>query len=195
MRDKTNIHPLLIRGAQLTDKVWTWTLKNHPHKVIGNRRGFEVRVYHHPAKGREPYLITLVSKEGWVMDATPSPTAAAADAAALDMLSGLTDADPNTRRPDPTSEAAQMAKAHADRVEHLTAQLIATIEAAAATYPQAKHALTRTLGALIGSNAETGAARDAAVSIAARAIAGCAESAPLITRYGRHLQSRRSRLN
>jgi hypothetical protein len=88
-----------------------------------------------------------------------------------------------------------MAKAHADRVEHLTAALIATIEAAHASYPQAKHALTRVLGALIGCNAETGAARDAALSVAARAIAGCAESAPLITTYGHRLQSRRSRLN
>jgi hypothetical protein len=195
MRDKTNIHPLMLRDAQLTDKVWIWTLKNHPHKVAGSRRGFEVRIYHHPAEGRDPYLITLVSKEGWVMDAAPSPTAAAADAAALDMLSGLTDADDNARRPDPTSEAAQMAKAHADRAEHLTDQLIAAIEAAGASYPQAKHALTRVLGALIGSNAETEGARDAAVSVVARAIAGCAESPPLIARHGRRLQSGRSRLN
>jgi hypothetical protein len=195
MRDKPNIHPLLIRGAQLTDNVWIWTLKSHPHKVVGGRRDFEVRVYHHPVEGRDPYLITLVSKEGWVMDATPSPTAAAADAAALDMLSGLTDPGPNTRRPNPTSEAAQMFKAHADRVEHLTRQLIATIEASGANYAQAKHALTRALGALLGANAETADARDAAVSVVARAIAGCAESAPLMTKYGHQLQSRRSRLN
>jgi hypothetical protein len=69
------------------------------------------------------------------------------------------------------------------------------IEAAGASYPQAKHALTRVLGALIGSNAQNDADRASAVSIATRAIAGCAESAPLITKYGRRLQSRRSRLN
>lgn len=190
-----HIHPLLIRGAQLTDKVWIWTLKNHPHKVVGCRRDFEVRVYHHPAEGREPYLITLVSKEGWVIGATPSPTASAADASALDMLNSLSDADHNTRRPDPTSEAAQMAQADADRVEHLTAELIAAIEAAGASYPQAKHALTRALGALIGSNAPNNADRDAALTVATRAIRGCAESAPLIAKYGPRLQCRRSRLN
>jgi hypothetical protein len=74
-----------------------------------------------------------------------------------------------------------------------TAELIAAIEGA--SYPQAKHALTRALGALIGSNAQNDADRDAALSIATRAIAGCAESAPLIAKYGRRLQSRRSRLN
>src|SRR5271156_5708422 len=57
-----------------------------------------------------------------------------------------------------------MAQAHTDRVEHLTAELIAAIESA--SYPQAKHALTRALGALIGSNAENDADRDAALSIA-----------------------------
>jgi hypothetical protein len=51
------------------------------------------------------------------------------------------------------------------------------------------------LGALIGSNAQNNADRAAAVSIATQAIAGCAESAPLIAKYGRRLQSRRSRLN
>ena len=129
------------------------------------------------------------------MGETHSPTAAAAEAAALEMLSGLTTTEDNARRPDPTSEAAQMAQAHGDRVEHLAAALIAAIEAAGASYPQAKHALTRTLGALIGSNAPTDTERDAALSIATRAIAGCAESAPLIAKYGRKLPSRRSRLN
>jgi hypothetical protein len=103
--------------------------------------------------------------------------------------------DDSVRRPAPTSEAAQIAQAHSDRVEHLTAELITAIEAAGASYPQAKHALTRLLGALIGSNAQNDVDRAAALSIAARAIAGCAESAPLITKYGRRLPSRRSRLN
>jgi hypothetical protein len=59
------IHPLLVRGKQLTEKVWTWTLKEHPHTVAGRRRGFEVRIYHYPAEGLDPYFVTIVSKEGW----------------------------------------------------------------------------------------------------------------------------------
>jgi len=188
-----HIHPLLIRGAQLTEETAIWIVKKHPHTVAGCRRGFEVRVYHYPAEGWDPYLITIISKQGWVMGATHSPTAAAAESAALEMLSSLTPTDDSVRRPGPTSEAAQMAQAHTDRVEHLTAELIAAIEGA--SYPQAKHALSRALGALIGSNAQSDADRDAALSIATRAIAGCAESTPLIAKYGRRLQSRRSRLN
>ena len=189
------IHPLLTRGGQLTEKTWTWTLKKHAHSVVGTRRGFEVRVYHYPAQGHEPYLVTLTSEEGWVMDATPSPTAEAAQSADLELLGDLTRGDDNTRPADPTSEAAQMRQAHADRVEQLTGLLISTIEGAGASFPQAKHALTRALGALIGANAENGADRDAAVSIATRSIAGCAYSAPLITKYGRKLRSTRSRPN
>ena len=71
-----------------------------------------------------------------------------------------------------------MAQAHADRVEHLTAELIAAIEAAGASYPQAKHALTRALGALIGSNAQNDADRAAALSIATRAIAAAPRVRP-----------------
>ena len=74
-----NIHPLLIRGAQLTEKTAIWILKKHPHTVAGCRRGFEVRVYHYPAEGWDPYIVTILSKEGWVMDTTHSPTAAAAE--------------------------------------------------------------------------------------------------------------------
>jgi hypothetical protein len=191
-------HPLLIRGEQLTEKVAIWTLKEHPHTVAGSRRGFEVRVYHYPAQSGEPYFVTLTSKEGWVMDALHSPTAAAAEAAALEILEALGDFSPGTdtiRRPDPSSEAAQMDRAHAERVEHITVALIAAIEAAGATYPQAKHALTRAFGAVIGANSETDADRDAAVSTATRAIAGCAENASLIARHGRKLRPRRSRVN
>jgi hypothetical protein len=88
-----------------------------------------------------------------------------------------------------------MAQARADRIEHLTGVLIAAIEAAGASYPQAKHALTRALGALIGSNAQNDADRAAALSLATRALAGCADSAPLIAKYGRRLQSMKPRLN
>jgi uncharacterized membrane protein len=188
-------HPLLIRGEQLTEKTCIWTLKKHPHKVADSRRGFEVRVYHYPAKGHEPYLVTIVSKDGWVIDRMHSPTAGAADAAALEALSDLTGAADNAHRPLPESEAAQMAQAHADRVERLTGALIAAIETAGANYPQAKHALTRALGALIGSNAENEADRTAALSIASRALAGCAENASLIAKHGRKLRSTKSRLN
>lgn len=188
-------HPLLIRGEQLTEKTAIWKLKKHPYTVAGRRRGFEVRIYHYPAEGLDPYFVTIVSKEGWVMDGTRSPTAAAAETVALEALSGLTHVDTNPRPPDPASEGTQMAQAYADRVEHLTARLVAAIEHAGASYPQAKHALTRALGALIGSNSRNDADRAAALSIATRAIAGCAESAPLIAKYGRRLQSTRSRLN
>jgi hypothetical protein len=82
-----HVHPLLIRGEELTEQVCIWRLKKHPHKVVGARRGFEVRVYHYPEDGRDPYFVTITSKEGYVMEATHSPTAAAAEAAALAMLS------------------------------------------------------------------------------------------------------------
>ena len=154
-----------------------------------------MRIYHYPAERLDPYFVAIVSKEGWVMDGMLSPTAAAAETAALEALSDLTPVDHNARPPAPTSEAAQMTQAHADRVEHLTATLIAAIEDAGASYPQAKHALTRAMGALIGANAHNDADRTAALSIATRAIAGCAESAPLIAKYGRRLRSSRSRLN
>jgi hypothetical protein len=195
MRDRTHIHPLLIRGAQLTEKTAVWTLKEHPHTVAGNRRGFEVRVYHYPVTGWDPYFLTITSKEGWVMGAEHAPTAAAAQSAALEMLSTLTHDEGNPRRSATTSEAQQMAQAHADRVEHLTGTIIAAIAAAGANYPQAKHALTRALGALIGGNTQDDADRAAALSVANRAIAGCAESAPLIAKYGRTLRSAKSRLN
>jgi hypothetical protein len=189
------VHPLLIRGEQLTESVSIWKLKKHPHKVVGTRRGFEVRVYHYPEEGRDPYFVTMTSKEGWIMDSEHSPTAAAAESAALEMLSGLTETKDAARRPDPTSEAAQMVQADKDRVEHLTAALIAAIEAAGASYPQAKHALSRALGVVIGSNTQNDADRYAAVSIATKAIADYADNAPLIAKYGRRLQSGRSRLN
>lgn len=82
----TRTHPLLIKSRRLTETTYIWTLKDHPHTVIGSRRGFEVRVYHYPAENQEPYFVTVTSKWGWVMDATHSPTAAAAEAEAFNLL-------------------------------------------------------------------------------------------------------------
>jgi hypothetical protein len=189
------IHPLLIRGEQITEQMSAWRLKDHPHMVAGERRGFEVRVYHYPAQGWEPYLVTMTSiKEGWVFGTEFSPTPAAAESAALEMLSHLTD-DHDARRRAPNSEASQLVQAEADRVEHLTGAIFAAIESAGASYPQAKHALVRALGALIGANAQNDADRAAALSVANRAIAGSAESASLIAKYGHRLRPIKTRLN
>jgi len=62
-----HIHPLLIRGTQLTEETAIWIVKKHPHTVAGCRRDIEVRVYHYPAEGWDPYLITIISKQGWMM--------------------------------------------------------------------------------------------------------------------------------
>lgn len=86
-------------------------------------------------------------------------------------------------------EKARIAAGYSERVERLTGALIAAIEDADVSYPQAKHALTRAPGAIIGSNTPDDAARSAAVSVAARAIAGCAESPPLIATHGRTLRA------
>jgi hypothetical protein len=189
---RDNCHPLLIRGAQLTEKTSIWTLKKHPHTVAGSRRGIEVRIYHYPAEGWDPYLVALVSsKEGWVMDSTYASTAAAAESEAQELLDHLTQRQPRTFTP---ADIDRMAE-HKDRVERLTRTLLAAIEAAGATPPQAKHALTRTLGAFIGSHAQNDADRDAAVSLASRAIAGCAKDAALAARHGRELRPNKSRLN
>jgi hypothetical protein len=189
-------HPLLIRAEQITEEITAWRLKDHPHKLAGERRGFEVRVYHYPAKGWDPYLVTMSStKEGWVFWTEFSPTEAAAELAALKMLSDLTPDDDNARRRSPNSEATQIAKADDDRVDHLTGTLFAAIEKAGANYPQAKHALTRVLEALIGSNAQNEADRAAALSVVTRAIAGCAQNASLIAKYGHRLRPTKTRLN
>ena len=70
------------------------------------------------------------------------------------------------------------------RVEKLTDSIIAAIETAGASYPEAKHALARALGIIIGSNSEGESERKAALSTAMQAIAGCTESADLIAKYG-----------
>ena len=189
------IHPLLIRGEQITEQMSAWRLKDHPHMVAGERRGFEVRVYHYPAQGWEPYLVTMTSiKEGWVFGTEFSPTEAAAESAALEMLNHLTD-DHNARRRAPNSEASQLVQAEVDRIDHLTGALFAAIESAGASYPLAKHALTRALGVLIGANAQNDDDRAAALSVANRAIAGCAESASLIAKYGHRLRPTKTPLN
>ena len=151
-----------------------------------------MRVYHYPAEGWDPYLITLVSaKEGWVMDSTYSVTAEAAEASAREMLDYLAQRQPRTFTP----AGLQRMTDYKDRVERLTDTLLAAIDAAGATPAQAKHALTRTLGAIIGSHAQSDADRDAAVSLATQAIVGCAKDAALAARYGRELRPDKSRLN
>jgi hypothetical protein len=185
-------HPLLIRGTQLTEKASIWALKDHPHTVAGICRGFEVRVYHYPAEGWDPYLIALVSaKDGWVMDSTYASTPAAAESEAQELLDHLTQTQPRTFTP---ADLDRMAE-HEDRVKRLTHTLLTAIDAADATPAQAKHALTRTLGVIIGSHAQSDADRDAAVSLASRAIAGCAKDAALAARHGHDLRPKKSILN
>ena len=183
---------MLIRGAQLTENASIWTVKDHPHTVAGTCRGYEVRIYHYPAEGWDPYLIALVSpKEGWVMDSTYAPTAKAAESEAQELLGDLTQRQPRSFGRD---DLARMTE-HKDRVERLTRTLLAAIDAAGATPAQAKHALTRTLGVLIGTYAQSDEVREAAVSVASRAIAGCAKDAALAARHGHDLRPSRSRLN
>lgn len=204
------VHPLLIGGGRITEKTAIWKLKQHPYTPFGARRGFEVRVYHYPTEGWDPYFITVISRQGWVMDAAHSPTAEAAQSAAHELLDSLTNAGGTCCRPSAAAFAppqtanlraeragagAGRFQAHADRVEPLSAALIEMLEAEGANYPQATLALTRVLGAIIGANARSDADRAAALSVAARAVAGCAESAPLIAGYGRRLRPIRSRLN
>jgi hypothetical protein len=55
--------------------------------------------------------------------------------------------------------------------------------------PQARHALARPLGALIGPNSENDADRAAPVSITTSALAGCAEDASLLAKHGRKRRS------
>jgi hypothetical protein len=82
-------HPLLQRGPSVTERVSIWTLKEHPHRVVGNRRGFEVRVYQNDAWD-DPYLVSMTAHDGgYVVDLEIVPTAAAAEAAAHGMLAAL----------------------------------------------------------------------------------------------------------
>jgi hypothetical protein len=183
-------HPLLIRGEQLTEKTAIWTLEEHPHTVAGRSRGFEVRVYHYPAEGWDPYLVTMISKEGWVMQRTHSPTAAAAELAALEMLDDL--AEP--RRSLSAADAVRMVE-HVEHVDRLTAALIATIDAAGVSHLRAQHALAQTFGQVIGSQTQNDADRDTAVARATRAIADSAQHTALLAKNGRNLRPAKSRLN
>lgn len=58
------------------------------HKVVGERRGFKVRIYENP-DWPEPFLVALTSQQGWVMNLEAVPNAAAAEAAALELLASL----------------------------------------------------------------------------------------------------------
>jgi hypothetical protein len=80
-------------------------------------------------------------------------------------------------------------------VERLTGSIIAAIESANASFPATQHALTRALGAIIASNSQDQRNRAAAVSLATRAVAGCAENAELVAKYGRTLRPSLSRMN
>jgi hypothetical protein len=132
----------------------------------------------------------MISKGGWMMGGEHSPTAAAAEAAALEMLNYLA----RPLRSLSASHARRMVD-HADRVDRLTQTLIATIEAAGISSPQAQHAFAQTLGAVIGSNARNDADRAAAVSRATSAIGVYAGDASLLAKHGRKLHPAKSRLN
>ncbi|MBV9828868.1 MAG: hypothetical protein JO001_24855 [Alphaproteobacteria bacterium] len=82
-------HPLLQPGEWVTEQVRIWTLKDHPYRLIGVRRGFEVRIYCGEA-WPEPYLVSMTDQDhGYVMDLSTMPTESAANAAAVEMLAGL----------------------------------------------------------------------------------------------------------
>jgi hypothetical protein len=75
--------------SRITEKTKASKMIEHPHTVIGNRRGFQVRVYHDP-EWQIPYFVTIISGEhGWIMDGTAVPTEAAAQTEAIDMLASL----------------------------------------------------------------------------------------------------------
>lgn len=82
-------HRDLMIGTQLTEKTKAWKMVTHPHTVIGERRGFQVRVYH-DAEWPQPYFVALVdTAHSWVMDGAAVPTEAAAQAAAIALLAGV----------------------------------------------------------------------------------------------------------
>jgi hypothetical protein len=90
MKPKKPAHPLMKRGAKITDETHVWLLKNHLHEVIGAHRGFEVRVYNYPTKYFPPYLVALISQpHGWIMDADNAATESEARASGLNLLMSL----------------------------------------------------------------------------------------------------------
>ncbi len=89
---------LLTDETEMTETLKVWKLAPHPHVVIGERRGFQVRLYH-DAEWQLPYFIALVGTEsGWLMDGVTAPIEAAARAEALDMLASLDGATVPTGR-------------------------------------------------------------------------------------------------
>jgi hypothetical protein len=82
-------HRDLLIPFPMTEKTRAWKMIDHPHTVIGERRGFQVRV-HHNAEWPEPYYVAMIARNsGWLMDGAAVPTAAAAQAEALNMLASL----------------------------------------------------------------------------------------------------------
>jgi hypothetical protein len=91
-------HPLLQRGAQVTEDVWIWTLKEHPHRLVGTRRGFDVCIYENN-DWVEPYLVSMTDQaNGYVMNLDVVSNADAAEALALEMLAALDGALPSTQK-------------------------------------------------------------------------------------------------
>jgi hypothetical protein len=79
---------------------------------------------------------------------------------------------------------------HSARAKKLTDAILAAIKEADASYPEAKHALTRTLGAIIGSNSKNPDERAAALRLAHFAMESYAQSAELLARHGLLLDRR-----
>jgi hypothetical protein len=85
----TKTHRDLLIPFPMTEKTTAWRMVDHPHTVIGDRRGFEVRIYHGP-EWPEPYYVTMIAQQdGWLMDGATVPTEAAAQAEAIAMLKSL----------------------------------------------------------------------------------------------------------
>jgi hypothetical protein len=90
-------HPLLKRGEQITDAGFIWTLNEHDHRIVGKRRGFEVRIYQDDTWA-EPYVVSMTAPvTGFVMGFEKLPSAEAAEAAALEMLTDLDGTSPAWR--------------------------------------------------------------------------------------------------
>ena len=89
---------LLILDTGTTADPKVWKIVEHPHAVVGKRRGFEVRLYH-DATWPEPYFVAIISlQHGWVMDGATAPTEAAAQAEAIATLASFEGAATPTGR-------------------------------------------------------------------------------------------------
>jgi hypothetical protein len=90
MNKAKTLHPLLVRGAPVTDKTLTWTLKEYPYEVVGTAQGFEVRIYNFPAEGFLPYLIVEIALgDGWIMQTDATATETVARETAKKILEGI----------------------------------------------------------------------------------------------------------